>query len=152
MTKKKPMFLGVCALLAFGSAGVQAAKDPIAQQEPAYNTATVIDVFAVVSSVREVPVGNPLAGLHVDARSNGKNFDVFVGPASFVKKLGLTLANGNEIHVIGSKVTLDDADVILVREITKGKTLNRWNRFVEEATFVMRDDDGPVWLWGKAVE
>jgi hypothetical protein len=81
---------------------------------------------------REVPVGNRLAGSHIQAKRKSKNFDVCVGPADFVKKLGVTFANGDEIHVIGSKVAVDDLDVILVREITKGKTLGKWGRFVEE--------------------
>src|SRR5579871_2613790 len=94
------------ALLAVASFPT-AAKNPSMEQEPVYNPATMTDFFATVNEVREVPVGNPLAGLHIVVKLKGDALDVYVGPADFAQKFGITFAKGNEVRVLGSKVRFE---------------------------------------------
>jgi hypothetical protein len=47
-------------------------------------------------------------------------FDVHIGPASFVAKEQLTIAKGDELEVVGSKVKHDGSDAIIARTVKKG--------------------------------
>src|ERR1700730_17912181 len=94
----KLMYLAILAAGLFVVASFPAAaKNPATEQEPVYNPATTIDFFATVTEVREVPVGTPLAGLHVVVKAKGSSFDVYVAPADFAQKYRITLMKGHEI-------------------------------------------------------
>lgn len=117
------------------SASIAAAKDPAPAPEPKYDTATVIDVNATVSAVREVPKGNPMAGLHLTVQAGSESLDVYVGPSEFVKIFDVKFSKGDSLHLIGSKVTFQDAVVVLARDITMGTV-----------TLSLRDNNGePLW-------
>ncbi len=63
--------------------------------------------------------------------------DAYLCPKTFLDDMGMSFAKGDEITMTGSKVKQGDADLFLVREITKGTD-----------TFVLRDPKGePVWDW-----
>ena len=103
--------------------------------EPQYDLATVTTISSKVVDIREVPTPGPMAGLHLMAA----NVDIYLGPTDFLAKFGTTFEKGITVTVTGSKVKFEDKDVILVREITKGRT-----------TLTLREDDGePGWFWGK---
>jgi hypothetical protein len=109
-------------------------KNP-APAEPSYDTATVINVSATVTAVREVPKGRALDGLHLTVQAGLQTLDVYVGPSEFIRIFEVTFAKGNEIHLIGSKVTFEDAPVVLAREIS-----------FKAITLVLRDKEGaPLW-------
>ncbi|HVO99459.1 MAG TPA: hypothetical protein VMT15_15420 [Bryobacteraceae bacterium] len=111
-----------------------AAKDP-APPEPKYDTATVIDVNATITAQREVPKGSPMAGLHLAVKVGSEDLDVYVGPTEFVKIFEVTFKKGDSIHLIGSKVTFQEATVVLARDITLGTI-----------TLSLRDNSGePLW-------
>jgi hypothetical protein len=120
-----------------------ATRNATTEQEPTYNPATVVNFFTTVADVLEVPLGSPLAGLHLKAKTKDK-LDIYVGPSDFAEKYAMVFAKGDEIQVIGSKVKLGDADVILAREISLGK-YNRALQFVSLTTLYMRNDEGPLW-------
>jgi hypothetical protein len=106
-------------------------------QGPTYDSATMIDVHAKVSEVREVPKGNPLDGLHLMLQSGSETLDVYVGPMEFVKIFEITFAKGDQVHVIGSKVTFEGSAVVLAREVSIGTV-----------TLLCRDKDGePLWKY-----
>ena len=112
------------------------AKDPKAPG-PSYDTATVVDIQAKVAEVREVPKGRPMEGLHLILQSGGENLDVYVGPAEFVKVFEVTFKQGDQIHVIGSKVEFQGSKVVLAREVSMGTV-----------TILCRDKDGePLWKY-----
>jgi len=128
-----------CAVaLAFAwtvSAADKSAKDPKAPG-PSYDTATVVDIQGKVTEVREVPKGSPMDGLHLILQSGGE-LDVYVGPPEFVKVFEVTFAKGDQIHVIGSKVSFDGSTVLLAREVSIGTV-----------TILCRDKDGePLWKY-----
>lgn len=140
----------VCgSLLAIGlfSVAAFAAAPKNAVVEPAWNPAAPINFYATVIGVREVAKGNPLAGLHLDAKANNKVYDIYLAPSDFIKKLDVEFPKGKEIHVIGSLVKSEDVDVVLVREVTLGKMiLGPRGGFREELSLYMRNDDGPLWI------
>ena len=112
------------------------AKDPKAPG-PSYDTATVVDIQAKVTAVREVPKGSPMDGLHLMVQSGADTLDVYVGPPEFVKVFEVTFKPGDQIHVIGSKVDFEGSKVVLAREVAIGTV-----------TILCRDKDGePLWKY-----
>jgi hypothetical protein len=112
------------------------AKDPKAPG-PSYDTATVVDIQAKVTAVREVPKGSPMDGLHLMVQSGGDTLDVYVGPPEFVKVFEVTFKPGDQVHVIGSKVDFEGSKVVLAREVAIGTV-----------TILCRDKDGePLWKY-----
>jgi hypothetical protein len=107
--------------------------------QPLYNPGTTMTVSGVISAVSEVPGGQPLEGVHVMVRSRNGNFDVYLGPRSFLSFLKTSFAAGDRIDVVGSRVTAGSADVILAREVYAG-----------DAILTLRDSSGAeVWKnWG----
>jgi hypothetical protein len=111
--------------------------------EPVYNPATIMNVQGTVASVQRVRFGSPLAGLHLTVNSKAGDFDVFVGPSDFLRFLKVSFRAGDRIEVIGSKVKLEDADVILTREVNDGR-----------AQLTLRDTNGAAaWQsWGREID
>ena len=129
--------------LAFAAAAVALAagsKSSPPAQEPRYDPATVVDVRIVVVEVREVAAGNPLAGVHLTARSesphgNSEAMDVYVGPVEFVKQMDLAFSAGDKMEIVGSKVKVGGGTVILTRELQRN-----------DSTLYLRDSKGePIW-------
>lgn len=132
-------FIAFIILILTGSATLLTAipnKVASVEEEPAYDPDTLIDVLAVVTDSREVPRGNPLAGVHLIVKESSGTWDVHLGPKQFVKQFDITFAKGDEVQVTGSKVKMaDGSHVILAREVRKG-----------EATLYCRSKKGePNW-------
>lgn len=118
------------------SAADNAAKD-VKAPGPSYDTAKVIEIQAKVAEVRGVPKGSPMDGLHLMVQSGGETLDVYVGPAEFVKVFEVTFAKGDQVHVIGSKVSFEGSTIVLAREVSIGTV-----------TLLCRDKDGePLWKY-----
>jgi|HubBroStandDraft_3_1064219.scaffolds.fasta_scaffold348727_1 hypothetical protein len=115
------------------------AKEPGAV-EMRYNPATSADVRGVVTEVHVVPAGKPLAGVHVTLKSKGEILDVYLAPPDFLSLLKTSVAVGDDIRAVGSRV---NGDTILTKEFFKKGT-----------SIVLRDPDGsPVWQnWGVAAD
>jgi len=102
---------------------------------PAYDTATVVSVTAIVTEVRDVQSA-PLDGIYLTVKVNGEPTRVYVAPADFVKAFGITFKKNDVLEITGSKVTFEGAALILAREITKSRT-----------DMMLRDTSGkPFWL------
>jgi hypothetical protein len=115
---------------------VKAASDPI------YNPATVTHIDGVIAAVRTVPTG-PLAGVHVVVKTKTGNTEVYLAPSDFLRIFRVSFPVGNEIEVIGSKVKVENNDVILSRDIAIGA-----------ATISLRDANGAEnWKnWGVEID
>lgn len=123
------------ALMACSISGADKAKDGATPVDPAYDTATTVDVTATVTEVREVAKDKAMSGLHLTLQSGGDALDVYIGPAEFVKVFDFTFVKGDKVQVIGSKVKFEGAIVVLAREATVGKV-----------TLMLRDKTGePLW-------
>lgn len=129
-------------LVACGALGT-ALTVPVAARDVAIGTQ--VDVHTTVSDLREVPAGNPLPGLHVDAKVKGKIVDIYIAPMDFVKKYDVDVKKGQEVHVVGIETVENGADVILGREITTGTLDRRTGIFHENMTIYLRNDEGPLW-------
>lgn len=135
--------LGVCALM-FGATAFAASTQPAkAAAEPAYNLATVVNVDGIVTGVRQAPAGSPLEGTHLTVKTKAGVVDVYLAPADFLKMLRTNFPVGAEVAVQGSKVKVENSDVILTREIAVGS-----------AIIDLRDATGaPDWQnWGVEVD
>lgn len=74
-------------------------------------------------------------GIHLKLESDGKNYDVHLGPAWYLNKIGLAIRAGDEISVDGSSVEFRGKKAIIAISIKEG-----------EKTFQLRDDKGvPEW-------
>jgi hypothetical protein len=134
----------IAGMVLVGLAGVALAVPAVAK-DIVVNTGAAVDVRTTVIDVREAPAGDPLPGLHFDAKIKGRVMDIYVAPKDFVVKYDVKVAKGQEIHVIGTEAKAGDADVVLTREITTGLVDKRTGIFRENMTIYLRNDEGPLW-------
>jgi len=94
---------------------------------------------AVITGVRQVPAGSPLAGVHLTVQVKTGVADVYLGPADFIKIFKTNFPAGAPIQIIGARVASAGGEVILAREVTEGPT-----------SITLRELTGvPVWEhWG----
>lgn len=130
--------VALCGAAAFALAAPVMAKDIVLKPGGA------VDFYATVNAVREVTVGNPMPGLHLDAKVKGRMMDIYIAPMDFVAKYGIKVSKGDEVRIVG-QVTLGEAEVVLAREITTGKFDDKAGFFRETLTTYLRNDDGPFW-------
>ena len=79
---------------------------------PVYNPATMVDVVGIITAVHQAPAGSPMEGVHLTVKSKTNTFDVYLGPADFLKMLRTNFPVGDQVEVVGSKVSADNRDVI----------------------------------------
>lgn len=124
---------------------------------PRYDTSTVVTIHGTVQEVQEDrmrpggmermgamgQMGNmgrmgSIGGLHLVVKTGKETVTVLAGPASFAKDKGFSFTKGDKVEVTGSRVTYNDAEAIIAREIRKGGK-----------TLVLRNEDGvPKWSRG----
>jgi hypothetical protein len=119
---------------------------PAAPKDVNWNPGTLVDVQTTVGALREVPAGNPLSGLHLDAKIKGQVVDIYIAPADFAAKYGVKVSKGDYVHIVGTQVKSGDAEVVLARAITTGSVDRRTGIFHEDMTIYLRNDSGPLWL------
>ena len=122
-------------LLSAAAPVVTAGQATKTEQEPAYNPASIINVMATVTDIREAPKTDPLSGVHLMVKTDKETLDSHLGPVDFVKDCGVAFKKGDRIQVIGSRVKSGDGFVLLVREVRK-----------DNSTLYLRDQKGnPNW-------
>jgi hypothetical protein len=127
----------LCGLAGFALAAPGVAKDVV--------IGDAVDVRTNVSAIRQVPAGDPLPGLHIDAKVKGRTVDIYIAPLDFVVKYDIKITKGQDVHIVGTEVKEGDADVVLGREITTGSIDRRTGQFHENMTIYLRNDQGPLW-------
>lgn len=106
---------------------------------PKYDSHTETKTKGVVDEIKEFPLANKREITELMVKSGNDTFRVFLCPKSFQDEMGVSFSKGDEISLTGSTVKLEDADVILGKEVVKGND-----------TLLLRDDKGnPVWTWKK---
>jgi hypothetical protein len=142
MITKHILSVSTLALAVAASQALASNTASVPAKDTIYAPATVINVPGTVASVKRVPSGSLLAGLHLMVKSKTDTFDVYLGPSDFLKFLRVSFSVGDQIKVIGSKVKLGNADVILTRKVNDGY-----------AQVTLRDANGaPVWQsWSKEI-
>jgi hypothetical protein len=137
------VFCAAPLLLALAAPSDQ--KETTAAAEPHYDTATTIDVLAIVTEVKDVTAGNPLSGAHLMVRLEGTKasseiLDVYLAPADYLKDMDCHFAKGDRIQVKGSKVKFNSGSTVLAREVR-----------MDSNTLYLRDEHGvPYWTVGKS--
>lgn len=106
---------------------------------PKYDSHTETKAKGIVDEIKEFPLANKREITELTVKSGSDMLRVFLCPKSFQDDMGVTFGKGDEISLTGSKVKLEDAEVILGKEVVKGND-----------TLLLRDDKGdPVWTWKK---
>ncbi len=90
--------------------------------DPAYNPATLVSVSGIVTAVHEVPAGQPMAGVHVTIKTKTASNEIFIAPKDFLKMLRVSVATGDDIDIVGSKVKTATGEIILARELGDGRS------------------------------
>ncbi len=129
--------LGAAMTLAMITPAFGGGKDPGAGV-PQYNVKSETDFVGTILKVREVPLGEAFAGIHLTMQVRNEAFDVFLGPADFIKLMAMPLRNGlKDVGITGSKVKFEGNDLVLARELR-----------IEKTVLSIRDETGfPNWLW-----
>lgn len=141
MTRKRFLIAvgGVALALAAVPAGAQRGMGG-PRGAPRYDPKTEVTVQGTVEELKEYPSPRGWrTGQHVMLKTDQGAVEVHLGPTDYWKANGFELAKGDSIEVTGSKVKVDDAEVLLAREVKKG-----------EKTVTLRDAKGvPAWARGR---
>lgn len=105
-------------------------------QGPAhYDVAAEVTVTGTVEEVRQTTGPGPAAGTHVMLKTASDTLELALGPSRFMTQKKFNLGKGDQIEVVGAKTTIEDRDVLIVREIKRGSE-----------TMTFRDAKGfPMW-------
>jgi hypothetical protein len=112
-------------------------KDPTGAL-PRYNVNTEIDFRGTIVKVREATASDAYAGIYLTIQAKTDTFEVYLGPANFIKLIDLKLRPGlKDVAVTGSRVRFEENDLVLAREVRMDNTV-----------FALRDGKGvPNWIW-----
>lgn len=101
-----------------------------------YDPQTVQHIEGTIEKVETVNYGKRAsAGIHLVVRTSSGTIPVHLGPQWYMDEQTVTLEKGDDITVVGSKISIDDEPAIIAREVKKGKTV-----------LELRQEDGtPLW-------
>lgn len=100
-----------------------------------YDSQTETKTKGTIDEIKVITVGARNDYTAVIVRNGDNRVEVYLSPKPFQDEMGINFNKGDEIAVTGSKVKLQDADVILAREVVKGND-----------TLLFRDPKGmPIW-------
>jgi hypothetical protein len=101
---------------------------------PKYDLATETTLKGTVQEIKEVTTKGAPA-MHLMLKTSDQVIEVYLCPNAFLQEVQFGFAVGDQVEVKGSKVKVDDTDVILAREVVKGNE-----------TLTLRDKRGnPAW-------
>lgn len=104
-----------------------------------YDPKTEVTVKGTVEDVQQQAARkNGRMGTHLILKTDSGTLPIHVGPSAYIANKQFSFVKGDEIEVLGSKVSIGGKETLLAREITKqGKTL------------VLRNAQGvPQWAGG----
>lgn len=89
-----------------------------------YDPKSEVTVKGTIGDVQEQAGRGGWTGTHLVLKTDSGILPVHVGPSAYIAKKQFSFAKGDEIEVLGSKVSIAGKETLLAREITKeGKTL-----------------------------
>jgi hypothetical protein len=104
---------------------------------PKYDSKTETQTKGVVDDIKMLPLGSRKDFVELIVKAGEDKLAVYVCPKPFQDEMEITFSKGDEVSITGSKVKLDEADVILARLLAKGSE-----------TLMFRDDKGKaIWDW-----
>lgn len=91
-----------------------------------------------VEEVKTITARHGWNGIHLTLKTADKTLDVHLGPATFLKEKGFSVAKGDQVEVTGATATFGDPEALIAREVKKG-----------DKTLALRDARGiPKWSRG----
>ncbi len=105
-----------------------------------YDPKTETTLNGVVQEVKEIAGPGKGTGMHLKVKAGDAVYDVHVGPTWYLTQEKYTFVKGDQVEVVGSKVSYQGADAIIARQVKKGGN-----------TWTLRDAQGiPLWSRGKS--
>ena len=104
-----------------------------------YDPATEITLKGAIEDMQEL--SDPAGQAHIKLllKTAQGLMEVRLCPREFLDDLEFALAKGDDVEITGSRVKLDDKEILLGRTVVKGNN-----------TLVLRDKKGnPAWTWLK---
>jgi hypothetical protein len=109
---------------------------------PMYNSQTEASFTGIVKALNRVSASGECCwrtadvyGSHLTFETATETIDVHLGPAAMLDEKNVTIASGDMLTILGSRITLGGKPVLLAREITRG-----------DKTWTLRDSAGfPLW-------
>jgi hypothetical protein len=109
---------------------------------PMYNSQTEASFAGIVQAVNRVPASGQgcwsaaeVCGAHLTLAMATETIDVYLGPAAMLDAKNVTIARGDTVTILGSRIMLGSTPVLLAKEITRG-----------DETWTLRDTAGFL-LW-----
>ena len=112
-------------------------RGPTEQGAALYNVASETTVKGVVRAVEDSPcaVSEHEIGRHLQLQTAEGMVEVHLAPARVMSSQKFTFSPGDQVEVIGAKVSLQGEQSIIAREITRGNE-----------SFFLRDREGKLML------
>lgn len=127
------------AILALAVPMAFAQKNSDAPAMPKYDVSKEVKIKGTIEEVTEMTMAKGEAGVHLMVKTATETIEVRLCPSGYLKDFEIAFAKGQTVEVTGSKLKIDDKDVILAREVVQGNN-----------TLTLRDKSGaPVWTWLK---
>ncbi len=118
-------------------AGAVAGQAGKPAEAPKYDVSKEVTLKGTVEEVQKVPNPKGQVGIYLLVKADNGTVEVRLCPNSFLDDMDVQFAKGDALTILGSKVKVEDKEVILAREIERGNN-----------KIVLRDKNGaPVWLW-----
>jgi hypothetical protein len=109
---------------------------------PMYNSQTEALFTGIVKAVNRVPASGQYCwsaanvyGAHLTFETATETIDVHLGPAAMLEEKNVTIASGDTLTILGSRIALGGTPVLLAKKITRG-----------DETWTLRDPAGLL-LW-----
>ena len=139
---KRFSIVAAAALLVVGAVSIGMAQTTSGGQQgsPMYDVKTETTIKGTVESVETITgTGGrgrrAMGGTHLVVKTEREAIEVHVGPTAYLTEKGITLAKGDTLEIVGSRVTVDKEPFVIAKQIKKG-----------DKTWTLRDASGrPLW-------
>ena len=137
---KRLSILGISNLLTVAAVSIAMAQPGTGAASPMYDVKTETTIRGTVESVDTVTGAGSqgrggLGGTHLTVKTEKEALEVHVGPTAYLTEKGITLAKGDTLEILGSRVMISGKPVVIARQIKKG-----------DNTWTLRDGSGrPLW-------
>jgi hypothetical protein len=102
---------------------------------PKYDNQTETKTKGVIEEIKTFTLGKRADYTELILKSGDDKLEIYLSPKPYQDEMGMAFAKGDEIGITGSKIKLEDANVILAREVVRGTD-----------TLMFRDGKGkPIW-------
>jgi hypothetical protein len=132
--------LGAATVLTVAAVSVVMAQTAAGAGSAMYDVKTETTITGTVESVENITGAggrgrHGMGGTHIVVKTEKESVAVHVGPTAYLAEKGITLAKGDSLEILGSRVTVDKDAVLIARQIKKG-----------DETWTLRDASGrPAW-------